>query len=75
LSEKLNIELSNFSRLHKSSKTKAKQLNLKIYRAVANGEFEYVYIKVFKEKHFVDHYLVKIFSNDVVDVCRMNEVI
>lgn len=73
--EKLNIESSNFSILQKSSKPKLRQLNLKIYRAVANDETVYVYIKVFKEKHFVDHYLLKISSNIVVDVCHKNEVI
>lgn len=63
------------SRLQKSLKTKSKQLNLKIYRAVRHGEIEYVYLKVFKEKHFVDHYLMKISSSKVVDVCQTNEVI
>jgi 5,10-methylene-tetrahydrofolate dehydrogenase/methenyl tetrahydrofolate cyclohydrolase len=73
-SEKLAIE-SEFPNLQKSSKIKSKQLNLKIYRAVTKGEIDYVYIKVFKEKHFTDHYLIKISSGKVVDVCLMNEVI
>jgi len=76
-SEKLTIESDNFNRLKKISSTKSKQLNLRIYRAVTNGEMVYVYIKIFKEKHFVDHYLIKVSSSnkEVIDFCRMNEII
>jgi hypothetical protein len=74
-SEKLAIESSSHQQIKKTSKAKSKQLNLRIYRAVTNGEIVYVYIKVFKEKHFVDHYLVKISSNKVVDACHENEII
>lgn len=74
-SKKLTIESGTFHHFKKIAKTKSKQLNLRIYRAVTNGEIIYVYIKVFKEKHFVDHYLIKVSSNEVVDVCHINEII
>jgi hypothetical protein len=74
-SEKLTIESNTFHQFKKIAKSKSGQLNLRIYRAVTNGEMIYVYIKVFKEKHFVDHYLVKMSSNKVVDVCHSNEII
>ena len=74
-SEKLTIESGTFHQFKIKAKTKSKQLNLRIYRAVTNGEIAYVYIKVFKEKHFVDHYLIKVSSNQVVDACHMNEII
>lgn len=75
-SEKIDIESNSLPRLKKCSKVKSRQLNLKIYRAVANVEVVYVYIKVFKEGHFVDHYLIKVSSSDkqVIDVCHTNEI-
>lgn len=74
-SEKLIIESGTFHQFKKTAKTKSKQLNLRIYRAVTNGEMAYVYIKVFKENHFVDHYLIKVSSNKAVDACHVNEII
>lgn len=74
-SEKLTIKSNTFHQFKKIAKAKSGQLNLRIYRAVTNDEMTYVYIKVFKEKHFVDHYLIKLSSGKVVDVCHANEVI
>ena len=75
VADKLNIESSDFPIFKKSSKTRSRALNLKIYRVVTNGDDKYVYIQVFKEKHFVHHYLFRISSNNVVDVCNVNEII
>lgn len=76
-SRSIPIDIANFSNVKASKKPKPSKLNLKIYRAVVNDDKVYVYIKVFKMKHFVDHYLIKISSNsgEVVDVCRINEII
>ena len=77
VSEKIAIEFSDFSKVKKSAKSKAKSLNLKVYIAAIKNDGAYVYIKAFKEKHFVDHYLLKISSNSqkVVDICHVNEII
>lgn len=71
------INIAGLSSVQASKKIKSNKLNLKIYRAVVNNEDTYVYIKVFKKKRFVDHYLLKISSSkkEVVDICRINEMI
>lgn len=76
-SEEVCIDFTAFPKFKKSVKSKANNLNLRVYRAVNNNDISYVYIKVYKEKHFVDHYLIKISLHDaaVVDVCRINETI
>lgn len=77
VSESVPIEIGSFPRLKKSTKVKSNCLSLKVHRSVVNSDLVYVYINVFKEKHFVDHYLIKMSSssNTVVDVCRESEII
>lgn len=76
-SNSIAINLAGASNVKAAKKIKSNKLNLEIYRAVVNKDEVYVYIKVFKMKHFVDHYLVKISSDsrEIVDVCRVNEII
>lgn len=77
VTEKIDIESEGFPQFKVSSKSKPKQLNLRIYRAVKRNEIVYVYMKVYREMHFVDHYLIKISvaTQKVLDVCHTNEII
>jgi hypothetical protein len=73
--DRKTIESGTFHQFKKSAKAKSNRLNLRIYRAVTNDEVVYIYIKVFKENYFVDHYLIKVFADKIVDACHMNEII
>lgn len=76
VSEKIDIESANVMKFKKSSKSHPRQLNLMIYRGVRQNEIMYVYMKIYKEMHFADHYLIKIqaASRQVLEVCRTNEI-
>lgn len=76
-SNRIPIELNHLSNINRSKKIKSNKLNAVIYRAVVDGNSAYVYIKVFKLKHFTDHYLIKLstISGEIIDYCEVNEVI
>lgn len=76
-STSIAIDLAQAANIKATKKVKSNKINLELYRSVVNEDEVYVYIKVFKVKHFVDHYLVKISSDsrEVIDVCRVNEII
>ncbi len=75
-SDQIIIDSSNFPKVKKSTKMKGNQLNLEIYRSVNKYGIAYVYIMVYQPRYFADHYLMKIsISNqEVIDVCRVNEI-
>ncbi len=77
-SEKLLIQISSTSvNLKRSKRVKMGKLNLEVYRAIITGDQTYVYLTVYKPKHFVDHYLITISpeSREVIDVCLKSEII
>jgi len=71
------IDFTETKRFRKSCKVKKKGLNVEVYRAVDRDGFAYVYLKVYKMQHFVDHYLYKVSLSDleVVDTCSQSEII
>lgn len=61
--------------LRKIKNSRRAPLNLNIQRAVRIGGYYYVHISLYKRHQFVDHYLVRILDNKVVDHCYSNEYI
>ncbi len=54
---------------------RAKQLNVSIFRSVQFKGSEYIYIHVYLEYQFVDHFLIQITNDDKVSYCEKGEVI
>lgn len=72
---KIDVRISTKSKIKLSKKPRSRNLNLKIYKAVRQGENFYVSVSVYKRNHFVDHFLIKIIENTVIDYCFVNEII
>ena len=76
-SNEIEISYEGFSIINESKKISKKHLNLLVYRFVEFKDHDYVYIKVYKVDHFVDHYLIKISkkNKEVQGYCRFSEII
>lgn len=56
-------------------KSRSNSLDVAVYRSFEFAGSEYVYISVYKDKEFVDHYIITITDKKVKDHCKVGEVI
>ena len=69
------IELTFHVKVKFLKKPRTRKLNLLLHKSISQKDNHYVYLTVFKENHFVDHYLIKIVEDKVKEYCLVNEVI
>ncbi|TJY36484.1 hypothetical protein [Pontimicrobium aquaticum] len=56
-------------------KFKKRKLEIEVYTSVKYDDYYLVYINVYKQSHFVNHYLIRLKNHKVIDFCFEGEVI
>ncbi len=70
--KKLKIKTNSF---RFSKRKRNKYFDMKIFRSMRHKGYDYVYLSLYKKnKHYRDHYTIKIKDGNVVDFCYRNEV-
>lgn len=69
------IELPLNSKIRFLKKHRKHKLDLVVHKSIYVEDIYYVYLSIGKDDYFIDHFLIKIINNQVIDYCFLNEVI
>jgi hypothetical protein len=75
-SNRLELKTREYPKLKLSNRDKSNGLNLHIYRSIRKSDVGYVYLYVFINRQFIDHYLLQISTkeNKVIECCLKQEI-
>jgi hypothetical protein len=73
--EVITIEKSVIANIKYLKEHKSRQLNVSVFKSVKIDDLDYVYIHVYLEHHFVDHFLIQISNEGKVSYCEKAEII